>query len=236
MFGYMNIDLDELRKLAGIEAPAGEIEDQVKEGINDKVGDTPNLPGPSGGDDALLDEEDEDEDEDEIAVEEDAAKSEAKAQAGEEKVSEGAAPVGEHSKEGEGAAEVVVGELSNGYKEHHTVKGDDYFPSGQDQSVSDDAGPASAHHGDNPMQKKTKVRVEEAAGIHKNLVYAYRDFIKEDETESKQAEMQVLNDEHVALMKNMRDAKARKDELAIASLQSRLGENERKLEQLHLGS
>lgn len=233
MFGYMNIDLDELRKLAGIEVPAGKVEDQVEEGIKDKMGDTPNLPGPSGGDDALLDEEGEDEDEDENAVEEDAGQSEAEAQAGEEEVSEDTAPVGENSEE---VAEAVVGELSNGYKKHHTVKADDYFPSGQDQSVSDDAGPASAHHGDNPMQKKTKVQVEEAAGIHKNLVYAYRDFIREDETQSQQARMDALNSEHIAIMKNLRDAKARKDELAIVSLQTRLGENERKLKHLQLGS
>jgi hypothetical protein len=231
MFTPQPLDLNELRKLAGL--PAEESDAQVEEGIKDKVGDTPNLPGPSGGDDALLDEEGEDEDEDETAVEEDATQPETEAQAGEEEVSEGTAPLGEH---GEEVAEAVEGELNNGYKKHHTVKDDDHFPTGQDQSVSDEAGPSSAHQGDNPMQKKTKVRVEEAKGIHHGLVYAYRDFIKEDETSSKQATMDALNTEHIALKKNLRDAKARGDEHAIASLQSRLANNERKLEHLGLGS
>lgn len=68
--------------------------------------------------------------------------------------------------------EMVVGDLSNGYGNHHSVDGDDYFPSGATSSVSDEAGPASAKHGDNPLQKSEK------ESVHEEMVHAYRGFIK----------------------------------------------------------
>lgn len=69
--------------------------------------------------------------------------------------------------------EMVVSDLSNGYGNHHSAEGDDYFPSGEHGSVSKRAGPASAKQGDNPLQKATKDEV------HEELVHAYRNFITE---------------------------------------------------------
>lgn len=214
MFAYTNFNMDDLRKLAGLPEVKETEETPVDEGIKDKVGDTPHgIPGPSGGNDELLDEVDEDEDAetDDDELEEEV---EEEVESGEEEI-----------------AEEIVGELNNGYKKHHVVDGDDYFPTGQDQSVSDEAGPASAKHGDNPMQKKIKVQVEEGKEIHRKMVYDYREFISEADNR-----MRELNDEHTRLIQNLLDAKARNDEQAIAVLRRKLADNENELERLNLGS
>lgn len=213
MFGYNynNLNLEDLRKLAGLPEELLPVE----EAKDNKADDTPNIPGPSGGEDELLDEVDEDEED--IAVQEDAAESEIEAQVSEEEISEETGDLDE----------AVEGSLDNGYKNHHEVKKDDYFPTGQDQSVSDEAGPASAKQGDNPMQKRTKTQVAEAKEIHRDLVYGYRSFLKEMDNP-----LRILQNEHRELASKLADAKKRNDQMAIASLRSRLAANEDKLEQL----
>ena len=64
-------------------------------------------------------------------------------------------------------------DLNNGYG---GTKGDgqDYFPDGADGPVVKNAGPSGARYGDNPEQKKMQV-----AEVHKELVYGYRDYLKE---------------------------------------------------------
>lgn len=228
MFGYdyNNLNIEDLRKLAGIPEELLHVE----EAKDEKAGDAPpNIPGPSGGEDELLDEVDEDEED--IAVEEAKTQSEIEAQTFEEEVSEDAAFMGK-SGESEGKSdgeleEAIEGELNNGYKKHHVVKKDGYFPTGQDQSVSDEAGPSSAKHGDNPMQKRTKIQVKEARAIHKDLVYGYRSFLKEMDNP-----LRILQDEHRDLAAKLTDAKTRNDQLAIASIRTRLAANEDKLQQL----
>ena len=84
----------------------------------------------------------------------------------------------------------VAGDFRNGYDDQHKSDGEDYFPSGADSNVTDYAGPASAKHGDNPLQKAmVEVEVDEILEstnndkaimeqkqIHQDLVYAYRKF------------------------------------------------------------
>lgn len=123
--------------------------------------------------------------------------------------------------------ETIEGELSNGYKRHHTVKGDDHFPTGQDQSVSDEAGPASAKHGDNPMQKKTKVQVEEGKEIHRQMVYDYRRFLDESDNP-----LRMLQDQHADLAARLKDAKAKKDAPAISALRAKLAGLDDRLERM----
>lgn len=65
-------------------------------------------------------------------------------------------------------------DLSNGYGSEKYACGDDYFPDGADGPVVDAVGPSGAKQGDNPEQKKMEV-----AETHKELVYAYRKFLKE---------------------------------------------------------
>jgi hypothetical protein len=65
-------------------------------------------------------------------------------------------------------------DIQNGYNDVNTVCGDDFFPNGADGPVVKSTGPSGARHGDNPEQKK--MQVDEA---HKELVYAYRSFLKE---------------------------------------------------------
>lgn len=80
--------------------------------------------------------------------------------------------------------EHTVGNFSNGYDlQHKTTKYySDYFPTGNDYTADDEAGPASAKQGDNAMQKAIKIdkdELNEGKGIHSDLVYKYRSFIKE---------------------------------------------------------
>lgn len=64
--------------------------------------------------------------------------------------------------------------FNNGYNSTHVADGEDYFPNGSDGPVVKAVGPSGARHGDNPEQKKMQV-----AETHKELVYAYRSFLKE---------------------------------------------------------
>jgi len=64
-------------------------------------------------------------------------------------------------------------DLNNGYG-GTKADGQDYFPDGADGPVVKNAGPSGARYGDNPEQKKMQV-----AEVHKELVYGYRDYLKE---------------------------------------------------------
>jgi hypothetical protein len=64
--------------------------------------------------------------------------------------------------------------LQNGYDDINDAEGKDYFPNGADSPVVKTTGASGARHGDNPEQKKMAV-----AETHKELVYKYRDFLKE---------------------------------------------------------
>lgn len=64
--------------------------------------------------------------------------------------------------------------LQNGYGTEKYLKGEDYFPNGADGPVVKATGPSGAKQGDNPEQKKMQV-----AETHRELVYAYRNFLKE---------------------------------------------------------
>jgi hypothetical protein len=65
-------------------------------------------------------------------------------------------------------------DMNNGYHDVDDMDGCDYFPNGADGPVVDKVGPSGARQGDNPEQKKMQV-----AETHKELVYAYRNFLKE---------------------------------------------------------
>lgn len=65
-------------------------------------------------------------------------------------------------------------DLNNGYHDRHIARGSDYFPNGADGPVVNATGPSGARQGDNPEQKKMQV-----AETHKELVYAYRKYLKE---------------------------------------------------------
>ncbi len=65
-------------------------------------------------------------------------------------------------------------DLNNGYGDEKCLDGDDYFPTGADSPVVGKVGPSGARQGDNPEQKKMEV-----TETHKELVYAYRNFLKE---------------------------------------------------------
>ena len=67
-------------------------------------------------------------------------------------------------------------DLNNGYHDINDASGNDYFPSGADSPAVKDTGPSGARQGDNPEQKK--MQVDE---VHKELVYGYRNFLKESE-------------------------------------------------------
>lgn len=66
-------------------------------------------------------------------------------------------------------------DMQNGYGNEKFANGKDYFPNGADSPVVSATGPSGARQGDNPEQKK--MQVEET---HKELVYSYRNFLKED--------------------------------------------------------
>ena len=64
--------------------------------------------------------------------------------------------------------------LQNGYDDINDASGNDYFPNGADSPVVRATGPSGARQGDNPEQKKMQV-----AEVHKELVYGYRNYLKE---------------------------------------------------------
>jgi len=70
--------------------------------------------------------------------------------------------------------------LQNGYDDINDASGNDYFPNGADSPVVKSVGPSGARQGDNPEQKK--MQVDE---VHKELVYGYRNFLKESESQKK---------------------------------------------------
>lgn len=72
--------------------------------------------------------------------------------------------------------EEVEEDFANGYDKQIEVDADGYFPRGAHHSVDKDAGPSSAKHGDNPMQKK--MDVTESKQIHRDLAANYRLFKK----------------------------------------------------------
>lgn len=65
-------------------------------------------------------------------------------------------------------------DINNGYRDVKKIDGCDFFPNGADGPVVKSIGPSGARHGDNPEQKK--MQVDET---HTELVYAYRNFLKE---------------------------------------------------------
>jgi len=65
-------------------------------------------------------------------------------------------------------------DLKNGYDDINDASGNDYFPNGADSPVVSKVGPSGARQGDNPEQKKMQV-----AEVHKELVYGYRNYLKE---------------------------------------------------------
>lgn len=68
-------------------------------------------------------------------------------------------------------------DFNNGYYDINNANGSDYFPSGADSPVTKNVGPSGAHQGDNPEQKRMQV-----AEVHKELVYSYRNFLKESKS------------------------------------------------------
>lgn len=68
-------------------------------------------------------------------------------------------------------------DLNNGYDDIEVANGNDFFPNGADSPVVSAVGPSGARQGDNPEQKKMQV-----AETHKELVYAYRNYLKETAT------------------------------------------------------
>lgn len=64
--------------------------------------------------------------------------------------------------------------INNGYDDVEVADGQDFFPNGADGPVVKKVGPSGAKQGDNPEQKKMQVDEE-----HRELVYAYRKFLKE---------------------------------------------------------
>lgn len=66
-------------------------------------------------------------------------------------------------------------DLNNGYDSERYANGQDYFPDGADSPVTKSTGASGARQGDNPEQKKVEV-----AEMHKELVYSYRKFLKEN--------------------------------------------------------
>jgi hypothetical protein len=73
-------------------------------------------------------------------------------------------------------------DLQNGYDDINDASGNDYFPNGADGPVVSKVGPSGARQGDNPEQKKMQV-----AEVHKELVYGYRNYLKESEEAKKKS-------------------------------------------------
>jgi hypothetical protein len=74
-------------------------------------------------------------------------------------------------------------DLNNGYDDINNADPQSYFPTGADSPVTVAIG-GNAKSGDNPEQKRVAV-AKESADIHKELVYNYRNFLKEDENQKK---------------------------------------------------
>ena len=71
-------------------------------------------------------------------------------------------------------------DLNNGYDDINDASGNDFFPNGADSPVVNSTGPSGARQGDNAEQKKMQV-----AEVHKELVYGYRNFLKESGSKKK---------------------------------------------------
>jgi hypothetical protein len=80
----------------------------------------------------------------------------------------------------EDESDLLPEDLNNGYDDVHYVTGGDYFPNGADGPVVKAVGPSGARQGDNPEQKKMQV-----AETHKELVYSYRNYLKESASQPK---------------------------------------------------
>lgn len=85
-------------------------------------------------------------------------------------------------KKSQGAMEEAF-DLQNGYDDIENANGQDYFPSGADSPVVKAIGGAPKS-GDNPEQKRVAV-AEETADLHKELVYNYRNYLKEEKKTKK---------------------------------------------------
>lgn len=74
--------------------------------------------------------------------------------------------------------EEVIGDLNNGYDEHHktTKHHHDYFPSGATSPITKTSSHAAAKHGDSPLYKGDG---KEYQKVHEELVYKYREFVAE---------------------------------------------------------
>ena len=68
-------------------------------------------------------------------------------------------------------------DLNNGYGDIHSTHPENYFPDGAANPAVSSTGMAGARMGDNPMQKKAEI-----AEAHKELVYNYRQFLKESKS------------------------------------------------------
>jgi len=74
--------------------------------------------------------------------------------------------------------------LNNGYDDVEFANGNDFFPNGADSPVVRATGPSGARQGDNPEQKRMQV-----AEVHKELVYGYRNFLKESASVSQKKKL-----------------------------------------------
>jgi hypothetical protein len=74
-------------------------------------------------------------------------------------------------------------DLNNGYDDINNANPQDYFPTGADSPVTVAIG-GGAKQGDNPEQKRLAIAVE-SADVHKELVYNYRNYLKESEDQKK---------------------------------------------------
>lgn len=84
------------------------------------------------------------------------------------------ASAGHGSDEDYGGDDFPMEDIQNGYNDINHANGSDFFPNGADGPVVRTTGPSGARHGDNPEQKRMQV-----AEVHKELVYGYRNFLKE---------------------------------------------------------
>lgn len=94
-------------------------------------------------------------------------------------------------------------DLNNGYGDLQEFDADDFFPTGATGPVSRKAGPSGARHGDNPLSKSMRTVDESSERIldetHRELVYSYRNFLKES---SKSTKHSVITVDHFYRDKN----------------------------------
>ena len=90
------------------------------------------------------------------------------------------ASAGHGSDEDYGGDDFPMEDIQNGYNDVNVANGNDFFPNGADSPVVKSVGPSGARQGDNPEQKKMQVQE-----VHKELVYGYRNFLKESESKKK---------------------------------------------------